>query len=358
MNTLKYVLLGSGGIANAHVNALSKLANVQFVGAQDVSAAALDNWKKQHPQIEIDSDPVKLLKRTRPDLACVCAPNVAHLPLVKAAFEAGCHVICEKPMAMNLAEAREMERLRQAAGKLGAINFSYRCVPTYRLAAELVKRGELGHLHRLNVVYLQSFLSDSQMPYSWRNDVTIAGFGTMGDLGVHMIDAARFVSGLNPRRVVGLARTLVPSKKDAEGKDRPITTDTNASFLIEFDGGVIGTFETSQTTPGYGNHFELEISGDGGLARVGSEDGEGLTLLSGAVTQWNTWTRPPLPRVAVPTGFASRQPTSNHQGLVAAIRGEKMDYPTFADGIASQAVLEALLESMKTRAWVELASIG
>ncbi len=167
-------------------------------------------------------------------------------------------------MAMTVAEAESMEAARAAAGKLGGINFSYRNNHAFRFARELLAAGELGRLMRVSAVYLQSFLGAPATPYSWRNDVSLAGFGALGDLGVHMIDGVFFLTGLDYRRVVGLAQTLIPEKPDAGGVTRKITTDTNAAFLAELAGGVVATFETTQVAPGYGNYFRIEISGERG----------------------------------------------------------------------------------------------
>lgn len=355
MQPLRYVVLGAGGIANHHVESLKPLPAVQPVGFQDIVEPTLQKWKERFAEAEVDTDPARLLARTRPDLVCVCSSNVAHEALARAAFQAGCHVMCEKPMAMNVPEALAMDEQRSKAGKLGAINFSYRCVPAFRFAREMIRAGELGTLQRLNVVYLQSFLGAEASKFSWRNDIAIAGFGALGDLGVHMIDGAGFVSGLVPRRAVGLAQTLVAQKKDAQGKPQPVTTDTNASFLIEYDNGAIGTFETSQVVPGYGNHFRIEISGDRGILSICSEEGGAMTLYAGTtLSKYGTWTpRSRFPQVAVPSTFSDSQPKSNLESFVRAIRGEDIEYASFADGLRAQKVLGAIVDSMKSNAWVK-----
>lgn len=355
MKELSFVVLGAGGIANFHVNQLVNQPGVRVVGFQDIAASQFERWKPRFADAQYDTDPVRLLERTRPDLACVCSSNVAHAPLTLAALAAGCHVLCEKPMAMTVDEALGMEQARQKAGRLGGINFSYRCVPSFRFAREIIRAGEIGRVQRINAVYLQSFLGAEQTPWAWRNDVAAAGFGALGDLGVHMVDGAGFVSGLVPRRIVGQAQTLVAEKRDASGTPRPVTTDTNASFLIEYEGGALGTFETSQVIPGYGNHFRIEVSGDRGLLRICSEEGESLHLHAGAtLASYATWSKEAFPRVNVPTDFVARQPKSNPELIARAIRGETVDYPTFADGIVAQRMVNGVLESMRRAAWVEL----
>jgi predicted dehydrogenase len=206
----------------------------------------------------------------------------------------------------------------------------------------------------VNAVYLQSFLGAPATPYSWRNDAGLAGFGALGDLGVHMIDGVFFLTGLDYRRVVGVAQTLLPDKLDAAGVRRPVTTDTNAAFLAELAGGIVATFETTQIAPGYGNHFRIEISGERGTLAVLSDQADAIWLRSGeSLTKYATW-KTDLPLQQLPTDFMYRGAPPSPGAIVQAIRGNKVDFPTFADGVRAQRVLGALLDSMKSNAWQPL----
>ncbi len=295
---------------------------MKVVGFLDINQETLGKWKERFPEAEIETDVKRLLEKTRPDLASVCTPNYVHARLSIAALEAGCHVICEKPMAMTLEEALAMEKARAKAKKLGAINFSYRNVTTFRSAREIIRNGEIGRIQRMNVRYLQSFLGAAPK-FVWRNDIKEAGFGALGDLGVHMLDGVAFVTGLAPKRLVGTMQTLIPTKLDDHGKPQKITTDTNASFLIEYDNNAIATYETSQVIPGYGNFFHIEVSGDKGVLRICSEDNDTISLYTGqAMTSYGTWRHENFPKFTVPSGFADQQPKNTMESFVKAIRGE------------------------------------
>jgi predicted dehydrogenase len=262
--------------------------------------------------------------------------------------------MCEKPMAMTVAEAERMEAARAEAGKLGGINFTYRGMASFRFARELIAGGELGRLMRVNAVYLQSFLGAPAYPYSWRNDAGLAGFGALGDLGVHMIDSVRFLTGLDYHRVVGLTQTLVAEKPDAAGVLRRVTTDTNATFLAELSGNVLATFETTQVAPGFGNFFRIEISGERGTLAVLADQPEVIWLRAGAaLTRYATW-KTDLPLQQLPSDFITRGTYTSSNAIVPAIRGEKVDFPTFADGLRAQRVLGAILDSMKSNSWQSL----
>jgi len=355
MKKLRIALIGTGGIAHVHFAGYAVKENIEIAGLTDTSTANLKAAADKYPQAVADADWRAMLDKVRPDLVSVCTPNKFHAEFTLGALAVGAHVACEKPMAMNVEEAQAMEDARAKAGKYGLINFSYRNCASFRFARELIAQGELGPIQRVNVVYLQSFLGAEQTLYSWRNDATLAGFGALGDLGVHMIDAARFITGLAIERVVGVAQTLVPKKKDAMGNWQTITTDTNSSFLCQFTGGTLGTFETTQTAPGYGNYFRIEISGDLGTLAVLSEQDQVIWLHQGKVlSRYGTWALDPLAKISIPTSFAGTNPPTTPGCLVDVIRGTAADYPSFADGILAQRVVDAIFASTKTGSWVEL----
>jgi predicted dehydrogenase len=348
----RIAIFGPGGIGGYHLEHLHR-RDVEIVAACDVNDGHLDAARHRYPHAVVTKD-WDTVFGTHPEIVVVCTPNKWHRDIVLRSFQAGAHVVCEKPMAMNLAEAREMEGARQAAGKLGYINFSYRNNIAFRFARELVRNGELGKVRRVNTVYLQSFLGAPSNLFSWRNDVEIAGFGALGDLGVHMIDGVRFITGLEFDRVVGTKQTLMPTKKDAEGIDREVTTDTNAAWLGQLSGGPIATMETTQVAPGYGNFFRIEISGDlGTIAVVSDKDRELHMTVGESLSRYETWATD-IAVHGVPTGFASKQKADGPALLIDAIHGGETDYPTFADGVAAQAVLEGIGESIQTGAWADL----
>ncbi len=352
---LRYAVIGAGGIAQFHLSSIASLPEVTVVGLADPADPKLWRIAGPHAAAPRFQDAETLLRETRPDLVSICTPNKFHHAATLLALKHGAHVACEKPMAMTVAEAEEMETARAAAGKLGSINFTYRNVAAFRFARELIAAGELGPLLRINTVYLQSFLGAPATPHSWRNDITLAGFGALGDLGVHMIDGVHFLTGLDYRRVVGLAQTLIPEKPDAAGVSRPVTTDTNATWLAELAGGVVATFETTQVAPGFGNFFRIEISGERGTLAVHSDFPEDIWLRAGAtLTRYATW-KSDLPQQKLPTDFLTRGGPPTPAAIVHAIRGEKVDFPAFADGLRAQRVLGAILHSMQTNAWAPVA---
>lgn len=354
MSKIRYAVCGVGGIAAIHFRQLLPMPEIELVGLCDVSDAMLAKLSKEHPNAFASSDPAEMLRESKPDLVSVCTPNRFHHDLVIQALEAGAHVICEKPLAMTLDEALAMESARKKAGRLGLVNFSYRNVASFRFARKLIQNGELGRLNRVASVYLQSHLGGTETRFSWRCDASIAGFGALGDLGVHMIDGVRYITGQKLHAVSGQAQTLMPTKPDADGNEQPVTVDTNCAFLGMFESGMLGTFETTQIAPGYGNYFRIEVSGEYGTLAVCSDQPDRIRLFAGkTLSAYATWASD-LPEVRVPSKFKASEGPDSPGAIVPAILGEKVAYPTFEDGVKAQAVLDGISRSARERRWVDL----
>jgi predicted dehydrogenase len=351
---LRYALIGAGSAARSHLHDLCRKGNLHLVGIADPAPRRLWSLQGDFGKVPHFTQSERLFREIQPDVVSVCTPPRFHHEITLQALHAGVHVVCEKPMAMNLEEARQMEQTRAAAQKLGLVNFSYRNAAAFRFARHLIRQGALGRLTRISAVYLQSFMRAEGTLWSWRHDIRMAGFGALGDLGVHMIDGVRFLSGLEFRRVIGIARTGLAEKMDGTGTRRPITTDTEAMFLAEMDGPAMATFETTQSAPGYGNFFRIEVSGERGTLCVNSERPNDIQRsaveLSGRRAIWKT----NFSTEAVPKDFPDRNYPSSPGVMIDAIRGGNVTYPTFADGVSAQLVLHALSESMTLGTWVRL----
>jgi predicted dehydrogenase len=139
-----------------------------------------------------------LIARDDVQLVDICAPGDLHAPIAIAALEAGKHVLCEKPLANTLAEAEAMKAAADAAfsgGTRAMVGFNYRRVPALALARQLVEQGRIGPLRHLRAVYLQDWLADANAPLTWRMRAERAGSGALGDLGAHIVDLARYLTG-------------------------------------------------------------------------------------------------------------------------------------------------------------------
>jgi predicted dehydrogenase len=343
-------VIGAGSVARLHLREVGERPGVAVVAIAD--PADPSQWRADHARAMRFRDPATMLARVRPQLVSICTPTAFHCELTLLALRAGAHVICEKPMATTVAQAQDMERTRAAAGRLGAVNFTYRDSPPLRYARELVGKGAIGRVTRVAGSYLQSFLAADTSGWTWRRDVELAGFGALGDLGVHVIDAVRFVSGLEFERVAGAIPVSSETRRDANGTERPVTTDSAAAFVAELSAGAVGTFEVSQVAAGYGDAFRLELSGERGTVTVDSERPGAIGLIAGPdLPREPVWSTD-IPIRELPAG-RREPPTPRSLGaVVEALRGRAVEFASFGDGLAAQRVLGALRESARRGRWV------
>jgi predicted dehydrogenase len=191
-------------------------------------------------------------------------PNDVHSEPCIAAAQAGKHILCEKPLARTAKEAAAMLDAVTKAGVKHMVAFNYRYVPAIRQAYELIRSGALGEIYHFRAVYLQEWIMDPNFPMVWRLEKGRAGSGTLGDLGAHIIDLARFLVG-EPRRVSAMTKTFIKERPLANGTGTgTVSVDDAFISLMEFDNGALGTLEASRFCAGRKNHQVLEINGSKG----------------------------------------------------------------------------------------------
>jgi predicted dehydrogenase len=287
-------LIGQKFMGRAHSNAYLKVDKFFDLAArpvmQTVCGRNLDElmeFKNRWSWAKASTDWKSAIDDMGIDLVDITTPNNVHLDMTLAALEAGKHVACEKPLAGNLAEARQM---RDAAKKAKNCNtfvwYSYRRVPAVTLAHQLVKEGRLGRIYHVRAFYLQDW-AGPEVPLIWRFSKKIAGSGSHGDLGAHIIDMARFITGDEITEVTGaitetfIKERVIPSQGSAGGiaggatagsKKGKVDIDDATLFLARFKGGAVGTFEATRFATGYQNKNGVEIHGEKGAISINFED--------------------------------------------------------------------------------------
>lgn len=198
----------------------------------------------------------------RVDAIAIVTPNHLHAPVAIAALDAGFHVLCEKPMAMSVAEAEAIERAAKASGRLFALAFTYAGYPLVEEARTRVARGDFGAIRLVQAEYLQGWLSrpidrDGNKQAEWRTDPARAGIGgCLGDIGTHAFQLAEHVSGLRTQAVCAELTTHVPGRQ----------LDDDVSALLRFESGARGVLKASQVAAGEENGLKLRVYGElGGL---------------------------------------------------------------------------------------------
>lgn len=271
MRTLGFGMLGYGFMAKAHTHALRTLAYIDpsfDVGLRLVALAGRNGAAAQAAADQLgweraSTDWRDLVSAADIDVFDNGGPNDAHAEPCIAAARAGKHVICEKPLGRNAAEAYRMLEAVRAAGVTHMCAFNYRFVPAVRLAKEIIAAGRLGRIRHFRASYLQDWLVDPAFPGTWRLRRSEAGSGALGDLGTHIIDLARFLVG-EPASVAALSATFVGERPARSGGTMTVDVDDAFVAALAFCDGAIGTLEATRFAAGRKNRNTFEINGERG----------------------------------------------------------------------------------------------
>ena len=199
-------------------------------------------------------------------------PNNLHLdPCVEAA-ESGKNILCEKPLAMNHAEAKRMYEAAEKAKVKHMTAFNYRFIPAIQFARDLILRGEIGKVLQFRGAYLQEWIMDPKFPLVWRLRKDVAGAGALGDLGAHVLDLARFLVG-EVSQVCGMTKTFIGERPLPDDPKRSGKVDVDDAFisLLKFSNGAIGSVEASRFCAGRKNFQRIEIHGSEGTINFNLE---------------------------------------------------------------------------------------
>jgi predicted dehydrogenase len=264
-------MLGYAFMGKAHSNAYKTLpymiypppAIPKLVAIAGRNEDSVKEAAKRYGYAAYYTDWKQMLKDDRVQIFDNCAPNNFHLEPCIAAAQAGKHIFCEKPLAPSSADSAIMLDAVNKAGVIGMVGYNYRFVPALRLAYDLIHSGQLGEIFHFRAVYLQEWVIDPNFPLVWRLDKNVAGAGSLGDLGSHIIDLARWLVG-EPRKVSAMTKTFVKSRPIPEGGRAEVTLDDAFTALLEFENGALGTVEASRFCAGRKNHEVLEINGSKG----------------------------------------------------------------------------------------------
>jgi len=299
----------------------------------------------------------------RIDALAVVTPNHLHAPMAIAALEAGFAVLCEKPMAMNVAEAEAIAAAARTSGRPFALAFTYSGYPLIEEARVRVARGDLGAIRLVQVEYLQGWLSlpidtAGNRQAEWRTDPARAGMGgCLGDIGTHAFQLAEHVSGLSVEAVSADVATHVPGRR----------LDDDVAALLHFAGGARGVLKASQVAAGEENGLRLRIHGERGGLEWAQVEPNTLTL---------RWLDRPAEIVrtggpGLSDGIAAltRTPAGHpegyieafanlYRGFAGALRGEgDRRFPGVADGLRTMRFIQAVIANARgDRKWTPIDS--
>ncbi|HMH90299.1 MAG TPA: Gfo/Idh/MocA family oxidoreductase [Streptosporangiaceae bacterium] len=363
-------MVGYGFMGAAHSQAWRTAAHVldlpltpRMVALAGRDAAAAGAAARRYGWAAAETDWRALIGRPDVQLIDICAPGDAHAEIAIAALDAGQHVLCEKPLATTVPQARAMAAAAARASARGVrsmIGFNYRRVPAVALARELVRAGRLGEVRHVRASYLQDWLADPSFPLTWRLQREHAGSGALGDLGSHIVDLAQYLSGELITGVSGISATFVGERPLAGAAGAgpvagAVTVDDAALFTARLGPG-LGSFEATRFASGRKNELRIELNGERGSLAFNLEQVNELQFYDHAQDAATAGfrrilvTEPGHPYLSAwwpPGHVLGWDVTFTHEiaDLVTAIAAGTDPAPSFADGLQVQRVLAAVEDS-------------
>jgi predicted dehydrogenase len=379
MTRIRTAVIGTGFMGRVHLEALRRVEGVDVVEVAATSTAKAQAAAQGYNVLNATGDWHDVIADPSIDAVHITTPNAEHFPMAKAAFEAGKHVLCEKPLAMSTAEAEELVALQAAKGLRGAVNHNLRYYPMVQQMRAMREAGDFGDILVVQGTYSQDWML-YQSDWNWRVDPAVGGPSrVMADIGSHFFDMAEHVTGLKVSDVCSDLAIFWPTRTQPAGGgesfsgklegakagiETKIVTEDFGATLFRM-GKARGAMTASQVSAGRKNGLVLEIYGTKGGASWAQERPEELWLGHRDAPNQLLLKDPSLLAEKArgfadfPGGHAEGYPDTHKQlyrRFYASIADASItpDYPQLADGLRQMRILDAELQSAKSRAWVSV----
>lgn len=380
---MNVAMIGGGFMGKAHAMAYAAMPMFFWPAPAiphrkivvDVTDGAAEEARRRYGFEESSSDWRAVVGRADIDVVDICTPNHMHADIAIAAAKAGKHIICEKPLARTVEEARAMRDAVRAAGVIHMVAFNYRRTPAVALAKKYIEEGRIGRILNFRGTYLQDWSADPDSPLSWRFQKKIAGSGTVGDIGTHVVDLAHYLVG-PIAEVIALTTTynktrplqqggvdkLGAAEKARDVERGEVDVDDEVVSMLKFEGGAIGSLEATRNAYGRNNFITLEIHGTKGSIHFNYERRDELQVMfaddpSDARGFRTVYTGPahpygdglwPIPGLGI--GYSETKIVECYDFFSAIAKGRQPS-PDFEDGLLTELVADALIRSGETGAW-------
>ena len=381
MGKIKVGVIGTGFIGPAHIEALRRLGSVDVAALAECSDEVARAKAEALGIEEYYGDYKQLLKKGDIQSVHICSPNYLHYEMAKETLEAGKHVICEKPLAISVAEAEELVELADKKGLVNAVNFNIRYYPLMRQVRTMVEKGDVGNIFAVQGSYLQDWLF-YQIDYNWRLEPERSGESrAVADIGSHWMDLIEYVTGLRIKEVCADFATFHKIRKKPlkpvetyagkvlqpeDYEDMPINTEDYATVLFRFENDGRGVMTVNQVAAGRKNRLYFEMDGSKQSIAwesekpnqiwIGRRDGNNEIMMRDPSLVY------PETRTLIdyPGGHNEGFPDTFKQlfkEVYAHISGDRSgpaSYPTFEDGLREIVLCEKIMESNKNGVWVKV----
>ncbi len=384
--TLRVGMIGYRFMGKAHSNAWRQAphffalpADIEMDTICGRDPKAVETARQQLGWQHASTDWRAVVKSPDIDIIDINTPNDSHAEIAIAAANAGKHVLCEKPLALNVKQCEQMLAAAKKNHVVHMVCHNYRRIPAIALAKKMIEEGALGDIYHYYARYAQDWIVDPEFPIVWRLQKGVSGSGTHGDINAHIIDLARYLVG-EFREVCGLLHTFIKERPimDDSGKGQglgakagrkmgKVTVDDASLFIGRFKNGALANLEATRFALGRKNHIAIEINGSKGSLAFDFEDMNRLKFFDNTapadrqgfgdilVTQPGG-THPYVGNWWPPGHIIGYEHTFVHtiaDFVEACVKGKPVQ-PTFEDGLKTERVLEAVEESGRTRQWVKV----
>jgi predicted dehydrogenase len=378
MQKLRAAVIGIGFVGRAHVEALRRLG-IEVAGVlgssheRGLEAARAISLERAYKSLD------ELVSDSKVDVVHICTPNYLHFEIAKALLEAGKHVMCEKPLAMDSRQSAELVTLAQQLKRAGGVTYNLRFYPLCQQARAMVEQGAIGEPRLVHGSFLQDWLFYSD-DWNWRLDPKLGGeLRAVSDIGTHWLDLVSWITGRKVTELCADLATIVPTRNRPRGRvetfqksgasrgfdEIAITTDDYASVLLNFERGLRGVMTVSQVSAGRKARLWYEIDGSEASLAWDSEAPNDLWIgrreEANRVLPKDPGLMLPAARTyaGYPGGHAEGYPDTFVQlfrvfydYIAAGDLSAARPFPTFETGHEEMVLCDRILTSARERRWV------
>ena len=379
--TLNIGMIGYKFMGRAHSNAWLKVDKffdlkarpiMKVVCGRDKAGVAAMSYRFGWEKFETDWREV--VEDGTIDVVDINTPNDTHAEIAIAAAKAGKAILCEKPLALDVKQAKAMVAAVKKAGVVNMVCHNYRRIPAIVLAKKMIDAGDLGTIYHYRARYAQDWIVNPSFPLVWRLQSKFSGSGTHGDICAHIIDLGRYLLG-EFKEVCGQMETFIKERPLVGEQNKPnpktgkVTVDDAVMFIGRFANGALANLEATRFALGRKNGIQIEINGSKGSLAFDLEDMNRLQYYNEAdpadrrgfrdILVTDGGVHPYVGKWWPPGHIIGYEHTFVHTiaDFINAVADKKSVQPTFEDGLANQVVLEAVEKSSKTRRWIKV-SVG
>jgi predicted dehydrogenase len=378
--TLNIGLIGGGFMGRTHSNGYRRVPNFfpDLEYTPVLKAVCFRNETKAKAFAEqwgyesVETDWRKMIERDDIDAIDICTPNDTHAEIAIAAANAGKMVLCEKPLARDLAESQGMVDAIEKAGVKNTVWYNYRRIPAVTLAKQIIDSGKLGKIYHYRANFLQDWTINENLPQGgeglWRMDAAVSGSGVVGDLLSHCVDTAIWLNG-GIKDVSAMTETFVKERMhQLTGKVEKVSIDDACSFFCHFNNGSLGLFESTRYARGHKALYTFEINGANASIRWDLHDLNRLEFFdNGDESKLRGWRsihvtdgeQPYMDKWWVPGLGIGYEHSFVHQvaDFLKSLETGESCSPTFKEALETQKVCQAVLDSASTRSWKDCDSL-